>query len=125
VQHTRGDGGGRLRAPRSSHDLGSSFGLDRADVDVRARRVVDVVDGDVGEAVLSPCLEFGIAHLAVLVLVELLPDADGLVLREARAQQEEADVLPGELSIAGSVLEVYFFEAVGDELDGFGIGVVL
>ena len=44
-------------APRSSTDLRGSLLADLADVHVRARRVVDVVDGDVGEAVLGPGLE--------------------------------------------------------------------
>ena len=77
------DGGGRLRAPCSSHDLGSSFGLDGDGVDVGARGVVDVLDGDVREAILGPRGELGIVHLPVSVLVELLPDAARLVLREA------------------------------------------
>ena len=32
--------------------------------------------------------ELGVANLTVAVLVELLPDADGLVLRQARAWRE-------------------------------------
>ena len=52
-----GDGGGRLRAPRSGADLRGRGLLDLADVHVRARGVVDVVDGDVGESVLGPRLE--------------------------------------------------------------------
>ena len=122
-RHTRGKEGGRLRAPRSSANLRGGLGTDLADVHVRARRVVDVVDGDVGEAVGSPGFELRVRDLAVAIFVELLPDADRLGLREARAQQEEADVLPGELSIAGSVLEVYLAELVGDELDGLGVGL--
>ena len=50
---------------------------------MRARRVVDVVDGDVGEAILGERGELGVIDLAVLVFVELLPDAARLVLREA------------------------------------------
>ena len=51
-----GDGGGRLRVPRSSTNLRLGLGLNGADVDVGARRVVDVVDGDVRQAVGSPRL---------------------------------------------------------------------
>ena len=84
----RNDGGGRLRArsaaaTRSRPDLGRRGLGDRADVDVRSRRVVDVVDGDVGEAILGERGELGVIDLAVLVFVELLPDAARLVLREA------------------------------------------
>ena len=79
----RNDGGGRLRAPRSSTNLRLGLGLNGADVDVGARRVVDVVDGDVGEAILGERGELGVIDLAVLVFVELLPDAARLVLREA------------------------------------------
>ena len=57
--------------------------MNGADVDVGARRVVDVVDGDVGEAILGERGELGVIDLAVLVFVELLPDAARLVLREA------------------------------------------
>ena len=42
--------------PRSSTNLRLGLGLNGADVDVRARRVVDVVDGDVRQAVGSPRL---------------------------------------------------------------------
>ena len=41
----------------SSTNLRGGLGTDLADVHVRARRVVDVVDGDVGEAVGGPGLE--------------------------------------------------------------------
>ena len=69
------DGGGRLRAARSSANLRGSLLADLADVDVRARRVVDVVDGDVGEAILGERGELGVIDLAVLVFVELASTA--------------------------------------------------
>ena len=72
-----------LRAPRSGTNLRLGLGLNGANVDEGARRVVDVVDGDVGEAILGERGELGVIDLAVLVFVELLPDAARLVLREA------------------------------------------
>ena len=51
-------------APSSSTNLRLGLGLNGADVDEGARRVVDVVDGDVGEAILGERGELGVIDLS-------------------------------------------------------------